>query len=242
MFFTAAAMLWPQTSEPSLEEARTKLVDLRLKQAGIKNLLVLDAIRNIPRHEFVPDYLKRLAYEDIPLPMGSGQYSPAPSTVARMAEALQPDGTQSVLVVGLNTGYLAAVFSRISFEVAVADVSQSRIYATQKILDGIGFTNIQMRLTDGTRIWEIPRLFDCIVINGAVDTVPQELVSLLRFGGKMVIPLGKSSSIQTLVLVTKTVDGLTIESIDDVVFPPLEGFSFSNKTKSALDHGWSYRS
>jgi len=222
-----AATVWAE--ERDYAALRNAMVDQKLQNLGITNPLVLNAFRTIPRHLFVPEYVRRLAYEDIPLPIGSGLFSPAPSVMARAFDALKPDGTQSALVIGVHVGYLTALLSRMTLEVSGIETDQAFLNQSRTILQSLEITNVQLKVGEGLPMGEIPRLFDCIIINGAVDHIPLDLMEYLKFGGKMVLPLGDVLGVQTLVVVTKTVDGVTVESLGDVIFPALQDFHLDAK-------------
>jgi len=236
----ALAALPLAAEEASLDNAQKRdvLVDVKLKAKGITNTRVLEAVRLIPRELFLPEYARDRAYEDTPLPLGGGQFDPAPSTVAAIAQELNPEYTESILVVGAGSGYLCAVLSRLVPEVAVSDVSQSVLYKAMAVFEELKLTNIQARLRDGYFGWEQHRLFDYIVVNGAINHVPEPLVTSLRIGGKMILPLGSPAGVQNLMVVTKTEEGVTLKSIGETIFPALKGKALdqSEKNEYPLPH------
>ncbi|RPJ08710.1 MAG: protein-L-isoaspartate O-methyltransferase [Spirochaetaceae bacterium] len=245
VFVCMALFLGPNTwaQERDYASERNAMVEKKIQPLGITNPLVINAFRVIPRHLFVPEYVRRLAYEDIPLPIGSGLFSPAPSVIARAFEALEPDGNQTVLVLGVHVGYLTALLSRMTLEVSGIEINETYLNQTRSVLKALDISNVQLKIGGGLPLWEIPRLFDCIIINGAVDHIPLALLEYLKFGGKMVLPLGDTRGIQTLVVVTKTVDGVTVESLGDVIFPALKGFTLDND-ETGRGRGslyWSYK-
>jgi protein-L-isoaspartate(D-aspartate) O-methyltransferase len=219
--------------EAVLDDAqkRDSLVDVKLKAKGITNPRVLEAVRLIPRHLFLPAYARDRAYDDVPLPLGRGQFDPAPSTVAAIAQELDPDVTESVLVVGVGSGYLCAVLSRLGNELAVSDVSQAVLFRAMAVFEELKLTNIQARLRDGYFGWEQRRLFDYIVVNGAVNHVPEPLVLSLRIGGKMILPLGDPNGVQNLMVVGRTEEGVGLKSIGEVIFPALKGKALDQSEK-----------
>ncbi len=219
-------------------QKRDLLVDVKLKAQGVTNPRVLEAVRLIPRHLFLPDYARDRAYDDVPLPLGGGQFDPAPSTVAAIAQELDPEISESVLVVGVGSGYLCAVLSRLGNELAVSDVSQSILYKAMAVFEELKLTNIQARLRDGYFGWEQRRLFDYIVVNGAINHVPEPLVLSLRIGGKMILPLGNPVGVQNLMVVRRTEEGVSLKSIGEVIFPALKGKALdqSEKNEYPLPH------
>ncbi len=226
-----ATPLFAEEAALDNSQKRDLLVDVKLKAKGITNTRVLEAVRLIPREVFLPPYARDRAYEDAPLPLGGGQFDPAPSTVARIAQELDPEINESILVVGAGSGYLCAVLSRLGNELAVSDVSQSVLYKAMAAFEELKLTNIQARLRDGYFGWEQRRLFDYIVVNGAVNHVPEPLVLSLRIGGKMVLPLGNPAGVQSLMVVTRTEEGVTLKSIGEVIFPALKGKALDQSEK-----------
>jgi protein-L-isoaspartate(D-aspartate) O-methyltransferase len=226
--------------EAALDDAqkRNALVDVKLKAKGITSVRVLEAVRVIPRHLFLPAYARSRAYDDAPLPLGGGLFDPAPSTVAMIAQELNPGVTESVLVVGVGSGYLCAVLSRLGNEVAVCDVSQAVLYKAMAVFEELKLVNIQARLRDGYFGWEQQRLFDYIVVNGAVNHVPEPLVLSLRIGGSMIIPLGDPNGVQSLMVVSRSEEGIRLKSIGEVIFPALKGKALdqSEKKEYPLPH------
>jgi protein-L-isoaspartate(D-aspartate) O-methyltransferase len=218
--------------EPDYAKQRDLLVDVKLKAAGITNQRVLEAIRGVPRHLFIPAYARARSYDDAPLPLGSGQFDPSPSIVARIAEAVDPGVTDAVLVVGAGSGYLAAILSHLSFEVAVTDVDQTFLYLAMAVFEDLKLKNIQARLRDGSTGWDPPRLFDAIVVNGSVRQIPEQLVAALRVGGRMIVPLGNPLGVQTLILVTKSEEGVTLKGLGEVIFPRLKGRALDQAEKN----------
>ncbi len=231
LLFAPAGVGYAQANGDDVK-ARDELVDVTLKAKGITNRRVLEAIRSVPRGVFLPDFVRASADADVPLPLGGGQFDPAPSLVARIAQAIDPTETDSVLVVGSGSGYLCAVFSRLSFEVFVTDVDQTFLYKAMAGFESLKLKNVQARLRDGAAGWDPPRLFDAIVVNGSVSRIPAPLIASLRLGGKMIVPLGDPLGVQNLVLVTKTEEGLGMKSLGEAIFPRLKGRSLEQAEKN----------
>jgi protein-L-isoaspartate(D-aspartate) O-methyltransferase len=221
-----------QDSEGEYQKRREAMVETKIKTKGIDDLRILDALRTTPRHLFIPDYIRAKAYDDIPLPIGQGQFDPAPSVVAEIAAALAPSKSDAVLVVGVGSGYIPAVLSNLAAEVAVTDVNQVFLYQAMAIFELLKLKNIQARLRDGVLGWEPPRIFDAIVVNGSVNHIPDSLVRMLRIGGKMVIPLGNAFGVQNLVVITRTEEGISLKTIGEVIFPPLKGKALEQSDKN----------
>jgi protein-L-isoaspartate(D-aspartate) O-methyltransferase len=227
-----AGGVYAEGPETDWAKARDALVDTTLKAKGITDQRVLEAVRAVPRHLFIPEFARASAYADAPLPLGGGQFDPAPSLVARIAETLNLSETDSVLVVGAGSGFMCAVLSRLAFEVAVTDVDQTPLYRAMAAFETLDLKNVQARLRDGTLGWDPPRLFDAIVVNGAVGRIPDPLLSSLRVGGRMIVPLGNPLGVQDLVLVTRTEEGVSLKSLGEVIFPRLKGRALDQTDKN----------
>jgi protein-L-isoaspartate(D-aspartate) O-methyltransferase len=223
--------LFAEDADSDYSRKRDALVETKIKPKGIDNPRVLEAMRSTPRHLFLPDYVRAKAYEDVPLPLGQGQFDPPPSLVAEIAEALSPTETDTVFIVGIGSGYMCAVFSKLCGEVYTSDINQTFLYQAMGVFEALAIANIQSRLRDGSQGWEPPRFFDYIIVDGAVNHIPQPLVDSLRVGGKMVVPLGNPYGVQNLVIVTKTEEGITLKSVGEVIFAPLKGKALDQSDK-----------
>lgn len=185
---------------------------------------VLQALRTVPRHEFVPSDQKRYAYENRPLPIGYGQTISQPYIVALMTELLKPNKTSVMLEVGTGSGYQAAILGQLvdkmySIEIIPALAEQ----ATARIAQ-LGYTNIETKGGDGYFGWPERGPFDGIVVTAAADHVPPPLVEQLKPGGRMVIPVGDRFTVQELLLIEKGQDGvIRTRHVLPVRFVPLLG-------------------
>jgi protein-L-isoaspartate(D-aspartate) O-methyltransferase len=175
------------------ELPRRRLVE-RLRASGIRDARVLDAIAHVPRHLLIPEALRGQAYQDLPLPIGSGQTISAPSTVAAMTEALQLKGRESVLEIGTGSGYQAAILSRLVARVVSIERIPRLAAQARTALDRLGVSNVVIHLGDGTagRAAEAP--FDAIVVTAGGPEVPQPLLAQLAAGGCLVGPFGARES------------------------------------------------
>ncbi len=204
------------------ERTRERLLE-RLRQKGIRDINVLNAMREIPRHIFLQEALSSRAYEDTALPIGHGQTISQPYLVARMSELLmENEPPETVLEVGTGSGYQTAILSRLVRRV----YSVERIVALQeearRCLREIGVRNIRLKHCDGGMGLPEYAPFDGIMVTAAPEGIPLALVEQLRPGGRMVLPVGVGRE-QVLVRVTKTATGYSKEILEQVVFVPLLG-------------------
>jgi len=216
------------------------MVENKIKSKGITDPQILTSLCRIPRHIFLPDSLRSLAYEDIPLPIGLGLFDPAPSTVARMAELLDLKPTDTILVLGSGSGYLAAIFSLLTAEVDLTEINQDLLYKAMDAFATLKLSNIKVRLRNGMYGWDPPRTFEAIVVNGSVSYIPENIIKLLRVGGRLIMPLGKPYGVQNLILAIKTETSYTIQSFGEVIFPPLTSQALDQSDKNEyreLDEG-----
>jgi len=202
-------------------EARTCMVREQLVPRGITNPRVLEAMGRVPRHEFVPAAQRARAYEDGPLPIGHGQTISQPYVVAFMTEALDPKPTDRVLEVGTGSGYQAAVLSRLVTEVWSLELVEPLARRAEADLQRLGFANVKVRCGDGYLGWPEAAPFDAIIVTCAPEEVPPALVSQLKAGGRMIIPVGSQWGAQDLVLLRKTPAGLERKAILPVRFVPM---------------------
>jgi protein-L-isoaspartate(D-aspartate) O-methyltransferase len=196
----------------------------RLKAEGIKNLDVLNAIREIPRHLFVDEALASRAYEDTALPIGYGQTISQPYIVARMTELLmdheQP--VKYVMEVGTGSGYQTAVLSRLVTRIFSVERIEGLHQQAQKLLRELQIRNIKLKHTDGGMGMPEYAPFDGIIVTAAPEGIPLSLVNQLKPGGIMVMPVGTRDE-QVLIKIIKTEDGYEKEFIERVSFVPLLG-------------------
>lgn len=196
------------------------LVD-RLRAEGIRDERVLAAIRVVPRDRFVPAAMRAYAWEDAPLPIGEGQTISQPYIVALMTEALELRGDERVLEIGTGSGYQTAVLSLLCREVWSVEILGSLLERARAVLDELGIDNVRLRQGDGSRGWPEATPFDGILCAAAPLEIPETLVSQLRPGGRLVLPVGPAHA-QVLVRVRRVVDGeLRIERLTPVRFVPM---------------------
>jgi protein-L-isoaspartate(D-aspartate) O-methyltransferase len=183
---------------------------------------VLAAIGRVPRHLFVPEHMRRDAYDNRPLPIGQGQTISQPYIVALMTELLRPRAGSKVLEVGTGSGYQAAVLAELGAQVHTVEIVPELGERSAKLLKQIGYDAIVARIGDGYAGWPEAAPFDGIIVTAAPDHVPQPLIDQLKAGARLVIPVGRDA--QQLAVVTKNADGsVKREDLLLVNFVPLTG-------------------
>ena len=182
---------------------------------------VLEVMRAVPRHEFVPEDVRHLAYEDRPLPIGYGQTISQPFIVALMTDLLEIEPGDKVLEVGTGSGYQAAVLSPLAEEVYTIEIVPELGERAGQTLSALDFQNVEAKIADGYYGWPEEAPFDAVVVTAAAGQIPPPLVQQLKPGGRMVIPIGGPFSAQQLMLVEKQPDGtVTARQLLPVRFVP----------------------
>jgi protein-L-isoaspartate(D-aspartate) O-methyltransferase len=202
------------------EQMRHKMVEYQIKARGIQDARVLEVLRRIPRHLFVPESLTDQAYNDEPLPIGSGQTISQPYIVAYMTEQLQLEGTERVLEIGTGSGYQAAVLAELAQRVYSIEILPELSHQAQKVLNTMGYDNIEFKIGNGYFGWPDEAPFDAIIVTAAPEKIPQTLIDQLKIGGRMIIPVG--DFFQNLYLVEKKEGGIKKENKLPVRFVPLQ--------------------
>jgi protein-L-isoaspartate(D-aspartate) O-methyltransferase len=207
--------------EKMYEKMRITMVDDQIERRDVRDQKVLDAMKKVPRHEFVPEHLRKYAYADEPLPIGEDQTISQPYIVAYMTEQLELKPTDKILEIGTGSGYQAAVLAEIAdsvFTIEIVDVLARRAESTLKTL---GYRNIMVKSGDGYKGWPEHAPFDKIIITAAPTRIPQPLLDQLKVGGRLILPLGDYS--QDLVLIQKNEAGVTQRKLLPVRFVPMTG-------------------
>jgi protein-L-isoaspartate(D-aspartate) O-methyltransferase len=199
---------------------REIMVKEQIEERGISNRLTLDALRKVPRHKFVPPYLIDRAYDDGPLPIGYGQTISQPYIVAYMTAAIDPKPGQKVLEIGTGSGYQAAILSEIVGKVYTIEIITELFSSSSKRLKEMDYNNITCKNADGYYGWEDIAPFDAIVVTAAAEFIPPPLITQLKDGGRMIIPVGSPFLNQTLVLVEKRDGEVITTSLFPVRFVP----------------------
>jgi len=205
---------------------RQLMVETQLKKRGIVDFMVLEAMRKIPRHSFVPPELISSAYHDGPLSIGEGQTISQPYMVALMTECLELKGEERVLEVGTGSGYQTAILAELAKEVYTIEIHKSLSGKARQLLTNLGYNNIEFRIGDGSKGWEEKSPFGGIIVTAGSPDIPHTLQNQLTDGGQLVIPVG-SRFLQTLYRITRVGKYFNKEEFTSCVFVPLVG-----------EHGW----
>jgi len=207
--------------------SRRRMVQEQLRDRGIADPRVIEAMLKVPRHRFVAEALASQAYRDCSLPIGEKQTISQPHTVALMSEALQLKGDEKVLEVGTGSGYQAAVLALLADRVFSLERIPSLARSARRTLDDNGFSKVNIRLTDGTHGWEDQAPFDAILVAAGAPAVPDSYRRQLAIGGRLVIPVGDRSRQQLLRLTRVSEDRYEEAILLECKFVPLVG-----------NHGW----
>ena len=207
-------------AEPDFTTLRHRMVKEQLD--GITNQRVLTAMATVPRHELVPEKLRRNAYDDSPLPIGHGQTISQPYIVAFMTEQLQPKPSDKVLEIGTGSGYQAAGLSTLVAEVYTIEIVEPLAERAEGDLRRLGYKNVKVKAGDGYQGWLEAAPFDAIIVTCAPEKVPQPLISQLKEGGRMMIPVGDARE-QHLHLLEKKGTNIQQRAVLPVRFVPMTG-------------------
>lgn len=198
---------------------RSEMVGQQLRGRDITDENVLSAMEKVARHQFVPPYLKYMAYEDMPLEIGYGQTISQPYIVAYMTQAGRIGKEDRVLEIGTGSGYQAAILTEIAKEVYTIEIIKELAESAERRLNDLGYKNIKVKWGDGYKGWKEYAPFDVILVTAAPDEIPQDLVSQLKIGGRMVLPIG--SFYQELYLIMRTETGFDKKALIPVRFVPM---------------------
>ena len=208
--------------QDSLTRARLAMVAGQIAARGVKDPRVLDAMRAVPRHEFVPVALREDAYGDSPLPIGHGQTISQPYIVALMTELARPSPADRVLEVGTGSGYQAAVLSRLVARVFSVELVDPLAQSAASTLRRLGYANVTVRSGDGYLGWPDEAPFDIIIVTAAPEEVPAALLAQLKPGGRLIVPVGRVYDVQDLQLIEKDATGrVSTRSVIPVRFVPM---------------------
>ncbi len=203
-------------------QLRERMVQDEIVGRGIKDPRVIEAMRKVPRHLFVPPAMERDAYGGSALPIGGGQTISAPQMVAMMTEALRLSGGEKVLEVGTGSGYQAAVLAELGCRVISVERLPDLARRTQQLFGELGLSGIVIKVGDGSLGYKEAAPYDRIVVTAASPRVPEALLGQLGPGGILVIPVGDRAE-QTLLRYTRSEDGFEEEALGRCVFVPLVG-------------------
>lgn len=213
-------ILLTQTDNDEFKKQRERMVNLQIKARGVFDEKVLNAMRKVPRHLFVPKNRISEAYEDGPLPIGYGQTISQPFIVAYMTELINPSKCKKVLEIGTGSGYHAAVLAEIVDSVFTIEIITELYKEAKDRLEKLGYKNIKVKNADGYYGWKEYAPFDAIIVTAAAEFVPPPLIEQLKEGGKIVIPIGSPFATQTLVLIEKKDGKVYSKNLIPVRFVP----------------------
>ncbi|OGD26194.1 MAG: protein-L-isoaspartate O-methyltransferase [Candidatus Aminicenantes bacterium RBG_13_63_10] len=198
---------------------RLKMVENQIASRGVKDRRLLEVLRRLPRHLFVPEDRRPEAYEDEPLSIGEGQTISQPYIVAFMTEALNLHGPERILEIGTGSGYQTAVLAELAAEVFSVEVLEALSRRARNVLAGLGYENIRFKVGDGHQGWAESAPYDGIIVTAAADEVPAALPRQLKDGGRMILPVGTAT--QELVLVVREGEVFHRSELLPVRFVPL---------------------
>jgi len=205
----------------NFEELRNKMVEEQIKARNIKTEAVLNAIRTVPRHLFVPDDMQNRTYSDSALPIGLDQTISQPYIVAFMTEQLEPVPGMKILEIGTGSGYQAAILAQLGCEVYTIELLEELSERAKKILAALNYDKVKAKHGNGYLGWPEEAPFDAVIVTAAPDNIPEKLVEQLKEGGKMIIPVGPVESTQSLKLLTKKDERIIEKDLLPVIFVPM---------------------
>uniref|UniRef100_UPI00260C8F66 protein-L-isoaspartate(D-aspartate) O-methyltransferase n=1 Tax=uncultured Muriicola sp. TaxID=1583102 RepID=UPI00260C8F66 len=199
---------------------RHRMVEEQLKPRGITNKATLNAMGKIPREAFVPESQKPFAYDDRPLPIGSGQTISQPFMVAYMTQALHLKAPDRVLEIGTGSGYQAAVLSQMIDTVFTIEIVNDLAQQAVQRLKNLNIHNVAVKIGDGYYGWKEKAPFDAIIVTAGAENIPLFLVEQLAENGRMIIPIGPHKGVRQLMLLTKKNGKIKSKSLMPVRFVP----------------------
>lgn len=215
-----AGFILPQSDK--YESLRQKMVRNQIMDRGVTNNAVLSALSKVPRHLFVPKDYADEAYNDYPLPIGYGQTISQPYIVAYMTEVLKPGRKMKALEIGTGSGYQAAVLAEIVDKVYTIEIVPELAKESSERLKKLEYKNIICKYGDGYKGWSEFAPYDLIVVTAAAETIPQPLIDQLAENGRLVIPVGKPSAVQELILLVKKNGKIEKKRLTFVRFVPFK--------------------
>jgi len=211
-------------SETEYAARRARMVELQLQRRHIHDERVLTAMRTAPRHLFVPECFRDLAYDDAPVPIGYNQTVSQPYIVAYMLQHLKLTGREKVLEIGAGSGYQTALLAQLCRKVYALEIISELAAQAESTLGALEIRNVKIRCADGYFGWPDPAAFDRIIVAAAPGHVPQNLLAQLREGGRMILPLGDFN--QHLLLLRKAPAGKILRrKLVPVKFVPMTGLA-----------------
>jgi len=219
-FFILSILFIAEFAQDTFRRLREDMVKYQIEARNVTHRATLEAMRNVPRHEFVPSNMQAYAYEDRPLSIGNGQTISQPYIVAFMTSVINPKSEDKILEIGTGSGYQAAVLAEIVKDVYTIEIIPELSERADKKFKDLNYNNIHTRIGDGYHGWPEESPFDAIVVTAAPNKIPEPLIDQLKEGGKLVIPVGPKYSVQSLQLVTKKDGKAKIRNLFPVRFVP----------------------
>jgi protein-L-isoaspartate(D-aspartate) O-methyltransferase len=217
----AGVIVQSQRSPADWTAARARMVETQIRARGVTDPRVIEAMRKVPRHLFVPPGLGDRAYDDTPLPIGHDQTISQPYIVAYMTEVLELAPTHRVLEIGTGSGYQAAVLAELVKEVYTIEIVEPLARSATRVLAELGYRNVHVRSGNGYLGWPEAAPFDRVIVTAAPDEAPPALVAQLAVGGLMVVPVGRVD--QVITIIRKTATGVVTRTTLPVRFVPMVG-------------------
>lgn len=200
---------------------RERMVTTQIIARGIKDSRVIEAMRKVPRHLFVPEKIRGSAYDDRPLPIGEGQTISQPYIVAFMTEVLDLSTRDRVLEIGTGSGYQAAILAEIARQVYTIEIRPGLGETAREKLKEMGYRNIFVKIGDGYKGWPEKAPFNAVIVTCAPEKIPRPLIDQLTEGGRMIIPVGEERGIQELILLRKEKGMIIRKEVMKVLFVPM---------------------
>lgn len=227
--FLLANFSIPEDDNNVYAQKRWEMVETQIISRGIRDSKLIRAMLKIPRHKFVPENLRDIAYGDNPLPVGIEQTISQPYIVALMTELLRLNSGEKVLEVGTGSGYQTAILAEMRCKVYTIEILEPLSEKAQQVLKSLGYEDIHYKIGDGYRGWPQFAPFDAIIVTAAPDHMPQPLIEQLKTNGRMIIPVG--AQYQELLLTKKTDKGTDMKTVTPVRFVPMIGEAQKSKIR-----------
>jgi len=212
---------YQQSRSQDYYRLREEMVSQQLEPRGINHGPTLEAMRKVERQRFVPASCQDKAYIDGPLPIGYGQTISQPFIVAMMTQLLRPHPSDRILEIGTGSGYQAAVLAEMAGSVYTVEIVEQLAVRAKKLLSDLGYKNVEVHIGDGYNGLPDKAPFDAIIVTAAPEAVPPPLIAQLKEGGKIIVPVGPQTDVQTLVLIEKRNGELVKTALIPVRFVPL---------------------
>ena len=221
--YLSTVMEGVKESEGMYLRQRLEMLESQLKSRDIRSIRVLEAMRNVPRHLLVPENVRKHSYSDYPVSIGEGQTISQPYIVALMTQTVDPQPGEVALEIGTGSGYQTAVLAELVKHVYSVEVIPMLAERASKALTELGYRNVSIRQGDGYRGWPENAPFDVIVVTAAAEKIPTPLIAQLAEGGRLMMPVGKVTEVQNLILLTKKQGRIRRRFLTKVRFVPMTG-------------------